>query len=120
MCSVCESTAPCSTDFTMLFPLRGRTLYRLSRHADRDQLPGALVDCGTYNGGSTALLAAGAPKRNVWAFDSFEGLPAPSVRDTTDGKLDLAAANAIKGCASAARSACVRRLPDTRRLRRRT
>ena len=71
-------------DFTMVYPIRGRTLYRLARHADRDNLPGALVDCGTYNGGSTALLSAGAPRRAIWAFDSFEGLPAPSSRDSND------------------------------------
>ncbi len=76
-------------DFTMLYPVRGRTLYRLARHADRDELPGALVDCGTYNGGSTALMSAGAPRRAVWAFDSFAGLPGPSLRDTNDPALDL-------------------------------
>ena len=73
----------------MLYPVRGRLLYRLARHADRDRLPGALVDCGTYNGGSTALLSAGAPNRDIWAFDSFEGLPAPSERDTDDPSVDL-------------------------------
>jgi hypothetical protein len=68
-------------DYTMLYPLRGRALFRFARHAERDRIQGALVDCGTYNGGSTALLSAGAPRRDVWAFDSFEGLPAPSDRD---------------------------------------
>jgi hypothetical protein len=74
--------------FTMLYPIRGRMLYRLARHADRDELEGALVDCGTYNGGSTVLLSAGSPRRAIWAFDSFEGLPAPSVRDTNDPAFD--------------------------------
>lgn len=76
-------------DFTMLYPIRGRALYRFARHADRDDLAGALVDCGTYNGGSTALLSAGAPKRAIWAFDSFEGLPAPSQRDSNDVNFDV-------------------------------
>jgi hypothetical protein len=75
-----------SENYTMLYPLRGRALLRFARHAERDQIPGALVDCGTYNGGSTALLSAGAPRREVWAFDSFEGLPEPSDRDA-DGHL---------------------------------
>ena len=61
--------------YTMLFPLRARTLYRLARRVDSEGIPGALVDCGTWNGGSTALLSAGAPDRAVWAFDSFEGTP---------------------------------------------
>lgn len=78
--------------YTMLYPIRGRTLYRLARHAERDQVPGALVDCGTYNGGSTALLSAGAPRRPIWAFDSFDGLPPPSERDTNDPNADFEAA----------------------------
>jgi hypothetical protein len=61
--------------YTMLGCRRGRTLYSLAREADRLRIPGALVDCGVWNGGSTALLSAGAPKREVYAFDSFEGLP---------------------------------------------
>ena len=61
--------------YTMLGCRRGRTLYRLARDADRRRVPGALVDCGVWNGGSTALLSAGAPAREAYAFDSFEGLP---------------------------------------------
>jgi len=79
-------------DYTMVYPVRGRTLYRLARHADRDHLEGALVDCGTYSGGSTALLSAGSRRRDVWAFDSFEGLPPPSERDTNDPNFDQHAA----------------------------
>jgi len=67
--------------YTMLYPLRGRMLFALARRAQLDGVPGALVDCGTWNGGSTALLSAGAPDREVWAFDSFQGLPAPTGRD---------------------------------------
>lgn len=64
---------------TMISARRGRTLFRLARTAPA----GALVDCGVWNGGSTALLAAGGgPGRAVWAFDSFEGLPEP---DDLDG-----------------------------------
>jgi O-methyltransferase len=54
---------------------RGRALLRLARQVDRDRVPGAIVDCGVWNGGSTVLLSIGAPGREVWAFDSFEGLP---------------------------------------------
>jgi O-methyltransferase len=61
--------------YTMLGCRRGRTLYRLAREIDRRSIPGALVDCGVWNGGSTALLSAGAPTREVYAFDSFDGLP---------------------------------------------
>jgi O-methyltransferase len=67
--------------WTLLNPRRGRTLLRLARRVRRHGPPGALVDCGCYHGGSTALLAAGAPDREVWAFDSFAGLPPSSAVD---------------------------------------
>jgi O-methyltransferase len=67
--------------YTMLGCRRGRTLYRLARDVERLGIPGALLDCGAWNGGSSALLSAGAPSRAVWAFDSFEGLPPPGPID---------------------------------------
>jgi O-methyltransferase len=67
--------------WTMLGPRRGRMLHRLAAEADRDGVAGALVDCGVWNGGSTILLSAGAPEREVWAFDSFAGLPEPRELD---------------------------------------
>jgi len=72
-------------DYTMISSRRGRTLHRLAREVEERGLPGALVDCGVYNGGSTALLSAGAPTRPAWAFDSFEGLPEPGPRDDDAG-----------------------------------
>jgi O-methyltransferase len=63
--------------WTMLGPRRGRTLFRLADEVERAGVPGALVDCGVWNGGSSILLAAGAPSRELWAFDSFAGLPEP-------------------------------------------
>jgi O-methyltransferase len=67
--------------YTMLSSRRGRALYRLAADAVTRGVPGALVDCGVWNGGSTVLMAAGAPERDVWAFDSFEGLPVPGPLD---------------------------------------
>ena len=45
-----------------------------------DGVPGDLVECGVWRGGTAiflrAILAAfGDPERRVWACDSFEGLP---------------------------------------------
>jgi O-methyltransferase len=44
-------------------------------------VPGALVDCGCFNGGSSVMMSTGAPSREVWAFDSFRGLPEAGPRD---------------------------------------
>jgi O-methyltransferase len=67
--------------FTMIGARRARTLNRLARAAERGGVPGALVDCGTFNGGSAVMMSAGAPSREVFAFDSFEGLPDATERD---------------------------------------
>jgi O-methyltransferase len=66
---------------TMISARRGRMLHDLARRVEREGVPGALVDCGVWNGGSTILLHHGAPSRDVWAFDSFEGLPEPGALD---------------------------------------
>jgi O-methyltransferase len=47
-----------------------------------DGIPGALVECGTWRGGSSLLMAelfrqADQNDRKVWMFDSFEGIPSP-------------------------------------------
>ena len=65
--------------YTMLPTARLDALARLVREAPAD---GAIVQCGAWNGGSAALLAdAVRPRRDVWLFDSFQGLPAPGSRD---------------------------------------
>jgi O-methyltransferase len=65
----------------MLEVRRGRTLFALAHELDRLGVPGAIVDCGVWNGGSSLLMSRGAPSRSVWVFDSFEGMPAPTEAD---------------------------------------
>jgi O-methyltransferase len=72
--------------WTMLGPRRGRMLHQLAGEVDRAGVPGALVDCGVWNGGSTILMASGASQREVWAFDSFAGLPEPKELDGREGE----------------------------------
>lgn len=67
--------------YTMLEVRRGRTLLILGRDIERNQVPGAIVDCGVWNGGSSMLMSSGAPSREVWMFDSFEGMPEPTEAD---------------------------------------
>ena len=63
-------------------------LRRLAAHAallSAETIPGAVVECGTWRGGSLALadwvFRAGDDPRPLWGFDSFEGLPPPGDRD---------------------------------------
>lgn len=58
------------------------TLWNQVRWLDENNVAGALVECGSWRGGSSAMMAlahqaAGTPKRNLHVFDSFEGLPEP-------------------------------------------
>jgi O-methyltransferase len=65
----------------MIGSRRARKLRRMARECDEGHVPGAFVDCGCFNGGSSVMMSSGAPTRDVWAFDSFEGLPEAGPRD---------------------------------------
>lgn len=72
--------------YTMVSVGRLKMLYELGAELHRSGIPGAVVECGVWNGGSSAVMAAGllsAGDRNraFWLFDSFEGLPQPTERD---------------------------------------
>jgi hypothetical protein len=68
--------------------LRRARLLALMDHAravTRAKVPGAFVECGVAEGGSALLLAKLRteldPTREVWLFDTFEGLPPPTADD---------------------------------------
>jgi hypothetical protein len=62
-------------------------VFKLAHRAERDALPGAFVECGAWRGGCSAIMASVAhdsgSRRKTWLFDSFEGLPEPTVADGT-------------------------------------
>ena len=67
---------------TLTRPSRLNVLYTLADRLDRDGIPGAIVECGVYRGGSAAVMAAGSRgRRDVHLFDSFQGLPPPGEKD---------------------------------------
>jgi len=56
------------------------------RHVTRHGIPGDLVECGVWRGGSMhaaarTLSALGDTSRTLHLFDTFEGMPAPTDRD---------------------------------------
>ena len=58
---------------------------RAVQHVVSKGIPGDVVECGSARGGSAALMgltlkSLGA-HRNLWLFDTFEGLPPPSAAD---------------------------------------
>lgn len=60
-------------------------LHELAGRVAREGVPGDLVECGVWNGGSAAVTAKGLGEafadRVMWLFDSFEGVPRPGERD---------------------------------------
>ena len=54
----------------------------------RAGIPGALAECGVYRGGSVlamllTLQRLGATDRDVYLYDTFEGMPEPTEADTS-------------------------------------
>jgi O-methyltransferase len=63
-------------------------LFRLVQEVNRNDIPGDIVECGVWNGGSAAIMAVANksdpryyPLRTIWLFDSFQGLPRPGEKD---------------------------------------
>jgi O-methyltransferase len=74
--------------FTMVKNQNLRFLYDLVGKVNRCQVPGDIVECGVWNGGSAAIMGAAGMDaafqkelRTVWLFDSFQGLPPPGEKD---------------------------------------
>jgi O-methyltransferase len=64
---------------TMIGPERIQNLSRLAQRIEDEQIPGDVVECGVYRGGSAAILARLATHsrlpRTIWLFDYFQGMP---------------------------------------------
>lgn len=74
--------------YTMTSPLRIEALLRTVRYCQARELPGAFVECGVWRGGSVMamllqLLESGANNRDVYLYDTFEGMTEPTEKDTS-------------------------------------
>ncbi len=63
-------------------------------YLEKNHVPGSIVECGVYRGGSMmaaalGLMAEGNTERELWLYDTFEGMPQPSAEDirARDGKM---------------------------------
>jgi len=70
---------------TLVGPERVHNLYVLAQRLEDERIPGDIVECGVYNGGTAAVLASIATHsklpRTVWLFDSFYGMPQTTMND---------------------------------------
>jgi hypothetical protein len=72
--------------YTMTSPERVIALCDAVRYVVRRGVPGAIVECGVWKGGSSmaaalSLIAAGDTERDLYLFDTFEGMSAPTEHD---------------------------------------
>ncbi|MFL6004580.1 MAG: TylF/MycF/NovP-related O-methyltransferase [Nocardioides sp.] len=72
---------------TMTGPEKLASLVEATRYVVRHQVPGAVVECGVWRGGSMqavalTLLSLGDVERDLHLFDTFEGMPPPTADDT--------------------------------------
>lgn len=71
--------------YTMSSDARLRGLHRSVRQVVMNSIPGDIVECGAARGGSAALMGLTLnrleARRALWVFDTFEGLPPPTLDD---------------------------------------
>jgi hypothetical protein len=71
---------------TMTSIERMYALYQATNYVIERDIPGDLVECGVWRGGSVmmialTLLARGCTDRTIWLYDTFAGMTPPSDRD---------------------------------------
>jgi O-methyltransferase len=74
--------------FTMTTPERMYALLSAVRYVCANSIPGDIVECGVWRGGSMMLVAKtliqlGQHDRNLHLYDTFAGMTAPSAKDRT-------------------------------------
>ena len=87
-------------DYTMTTPPRIYALARAVEYVAAREIPGAIVECGVWRGGSMmaaalTLLRLGVIDRDLYLFDTFMGMTPPSdedVRGSGERAADLLAA----------------------------
>jgi O-methyltransferase len=72
--------------FTMTSPERIFALIQGIRYIQKRAIPGSIVECGVWKGGSMAataraLLEKNDVSRDLYLFDTFEGMTDPSSKD---------------------------------------
>ncbi|RAJ72511.1 macrocin-O-methyltransferase TylF [Streptomyces sp. PsTaAH-137] len=72
--------------WTMTSPERLNAFVLATRHVVQHGIPGDIVECGVWRGGSMqacakALLGRGVTDRDLYLFDTYDGMTPPTVED---------------------------------------
>lgn len=74
-------------DYTLCDLKRLKSLWQLVNGIEERGIKGDVVECGSYKGGTAALLRAGMRlERKLWIYDSFQGMPNTSHEDGEEAK----------------------------------
>jgi hypothetical protein len=92
-------------DYTMTTPPRVYALARAVEYVAAREIPGALVECGVWRGGSMmaaalTLLQLGVSDRDLYLFDTFAGMTAPTDEDVRRSGERAADLLAVEGAES--------------------
>ena len=76
--------------YTMTTQERVAALCAAVTHVEQHRIPGAIVECGVWRGGSMMAVAEtlarlGVTDRELYLFDTFAGMPSPGERDVRYG-----------------------------------
>ncbi len=74
--------------YTMTSKERIVTLEHSIRYLEQYSIPGDIVECGVASGGSMmaavyTLMELGNTNRSIYLYDTFAGMPSPSVKDVS-------------------------------------
>ena len=104
--------------FTMTSPERIAAMIEAVKYVIKYDIPGGIVECGVWRGGSmmaTALTlqAYGDTGRDLYLYDTFEGMTPPTDRDRT--LAGRSALNILEASPTGTGTWCVASLDDVRR-----
>jgi O-methyltransferase len=82
--SICKAVA----DYTMTSPERILSVIDSIRYLSRSKIPGAIVECGVWRGGSImaaalTLLQEQDASRRLYLYDTYTGMTQPTDRDVS-------------------------------------
>lgn len=74
------------SNFTMTTPLAIFNLLSAVKYVSENKIEGDIVECGVWRGGSCmaaahALQSVREPKKKLWLYDTFDGMPPSTDRD---------------------------------------
>lgn len=63
-------------------------LLKSLQYVQQRGIPGAIVECGVWRGGNMLLAAKAVRDRDIWLYDTFAGMTAPTEHDRKTGGAD--------------------------------